>query len=288
MNNSIWKELIGRLYTGFHNETEVMAVIGYVETTAPSGNVVDVIEYIEYYTSHDESEVLGNFRAIVKGMAKYSVLRKDKAKFLVVHNHPAGTPDPSTSDVKMMERFQVVCRMLGAKMVGSYIFIDNDNIILVGSAEDELKGMQIRMSNQYPSGGNISMGRLASDSTFRSAVESIDNKTVQGVRLNEAVLNTEFDSRGFEPFGLVELDGNNTIKGIYELNKLLPNVEGRDELDPEYHYGLSLLFRRDNPRFVVYDKRNDVDRDELGLADDAKAFIQSMGIAGYPITFYIN
>lgn len=295
MNNNVWKELIGRLYEGFHNTTEVMAVIGY-KNDIGRGEGVDVVEYIEYYTSHDESEVLGNFREIVKGMAKYSMLRGDKARFVVVHNHPQGTEEASESDRLMAQRFQVATRLMGATMMGSYIYIDRDTVMLVGSKEEDFTTQQIRMRNMFPNGGNMPFDVAIVRSQFNTINQNLETKQEFGVRLNEAVVDslygeiveegTEFNR---ERFGVIELNDSNDIQAVYELNKIQPNIENRrEDLDRRYLYGMSLLFQRDNPRYVVYDKREDVERDELGLAPDTRSFIKSMGLVGYPVTFYIG
>lgn len=295
MNNNVWKELIGRLYEDFHNTTEVMAVIGY-KNDIGQGEGVDVVEYIEYYTSHDESEVLGNFREIVKGMAKYSMFRGDKARFVVVHNHPQGTEEASESDRLMAQRFQVATRLMGATMMGSYIYIDRDTVMLVGSKEEDFTTQQIRMRNMFPNSGNIPFEVVIVRSQLNTINQNLETKQEFGVRLNEAVVDSlygEIVEEGTvinrERFGVIELNDTNDIQAVYELNKIQPNIENRrEELGRRYLYGMSLLFQRDNPRYVVYDKREGVDRDELGLAPDTRAFIKSMGLVGYPVTFYIG
>lgn len=296
MNNNVWKELIGRLYEGFHNTTEVMAVIGY-KNDIDQGEGVDVVEYIEYYTSHDESEVLGNFREIVRGMAKYSILRGDKARFVVVHNHPQGTEEASESDRLMAQRFQVATRLMGATMMGSYIYIDRDTVLLVGSQEEEFTTRQIRMRNMYPSGENTSFDRAIVRSTTSNISQMLINREEYGVRLNEAVVDSLYgevtEEEGTEVirerFGIIELNETNDIQAVYELNKMQPNIDNRrDDIGRRYRFGMSLLFHRGSPRYVVYDKREDVERDELGLAPDTRAFIKSMGLVGYPVTFYIG
>lgn len=295
MNNNVWKELIGRLYEDFNNTTEVMAVIGY-KNDIGQGEGVDVVEYIEYYTSHDESEVLGNFREIVKGMAKYSMLRGDKARFVVVHNHPQGTEEASDSDRLMAQRFQVATRLMGATMMGSYIYIDRDTVMLVGSKEEDFTTQQIRMRNMFPNSGNIPFEVAIVRSQFNTINQNLETKQEFGVRLNEAVVDSlygeiveEGTELNRERFGVIELNDSNDIQAVYELNKIQPNIENRrEDLDRRYLYGMSLLFQRDNPRYVVYDKREDVERDELGLAPDTRDFIKSMGLVGYPVTFYIG
>lgn len=295
MNNQAWKELFARLYAEFRNTTEVMAVIGY-QHDRDSGEEVDVVEYIEYYTSHGESEVLGNFREIVRGMAKYSMLRGGDTRFVVVHNHPQGTEEASDSDRLMAQRFQVATRLMGATMMGSYIYIDRDTVMLVGSKEEDFTTQQIRMRNMFPNRGNIPFDVAIERSQFNEINQNLETKQEFGIRLNEAVVDSlygEIEEDGSEinreRFGVIELNNTNDIQAVYELNKIQPNIENRQEdLDRRHLYGMSLLFQRDNPRYVVYDKREGVERDEMGLASDTRSFIKAMGLVGYPVTFYIG
>lgn len=286
MNNTVWQEFLGRLYNGFHNTTEVMALVGY--RNSPSIDTSDVVEYVEYYTSNEESTVAGNFRNIVKDMAKYVLLRGEDSRFVLVHNHPMGTPEPSDSDRLMSERMLVACRLLGSVSMGSYIYIDGEDAILVGGREEEFTTQQIRISNQFNS-TNVSMERVASQNVFLRVNELLENKDYRGDQLSEDAVDRVLGGVLVEPFGLVELDTNNAILAVYELDKLQPYIENRvTRLDTIYQRGMATVFMRDASRLALYDKRDNIERDERGLAEDTKKFIHAMRVSGYPINFYIN
>lgn len=286
MNNNIWEGFIQGLYGGFHNEIEVMSVVGYRQDSEHEGT--DIIEYVDYYTSLDESEILGNFREIVKGMADYVLLRGKDARFLFVHNHPRGTAEPSESDRLMTSRFQVVCRMFGATCMGSYIYIEDGEILLIGGKEEEFITTATRNNNQFQEGGRMSHDRFISVGNYLSISRAIDESDYNGHRLNEARMEQEVTNLGYEQYVLIELDDENNIQGLYEVDKLQPNLENRENLELRYHIGMTVVFKRNKTRLALYDKRTGLERDELGLAEDARDFIKALGVCGYPVNFYIH
>lgn len=288
MNNTIWKEFIESLYNGFHNTTEVMTLIGFRSAEDELNGREDIVEYVEYYTSHEASTVVGNFRDIVKAMSKYTLLRGKDAKFMLVHNHPAGTPEASESDVTMTKRFQVACALLGTESVGSYIYIEGGEVVLIGGLTEELTTPRIRISNQYTPNGTVSVARLGVQRLEAQVQSHFTSLAVMGASLSEEVLDMAIQREWDEPYKLVELDAQNRLLAIYSLNKLQPRIEGATAVDLPYRKGMAMVFRRDASRYVVYDKRVNTERDSRGLATDTKEFITAMGIVGYPINFYVG
>lgn len=280
MNNRVWEEFIGMLYNGFHNTTEVLALIGYREAS----DGYTTVEYVEYYTSHDESAVLGNFKSIVKNMANYMVIRGEESKFILVHNHPARLAEPSESDISLTHRFQVACGLLGATCMGSYIYIEGQEPVLIGGRWEDNNTERIRIANLFNE-NRVSMERLGSRQYMSNTNAELDNMATNGVTLGEGVLDEWFNQSEDSKFGLVEVDSTNRVKGAFHLDKLNHSA-GSSIQERIYQKGMSVVLLRDSPRFVLYDKRENIERDGRGLADDAKRIIYAMRLCDYPITYY--
>lgn len=285
MNNNVWVEFINRLYNGFRNTTEVMALIGYHQVAEG----VDKVEYIEYYTSHDESEIQGSFRNIVKDMSKYVAIRGVDTRFILVHNHPEGTAEASIPDTQLMQRFKVASAMLGSTFMGSYIYISEGSYVSVADGDLEFNTQQIQVNNLFGRQEGVASVESRRSEAYQNLVEN--NQMLEeywGNELNEATIDGVVREKGLTPYLLVELDDSNRLTGIYEIDKLLPNLGDTEQLQRMYHKGLTATFLKDVPRYLVYDKRIRMEKNELGLAEDTQKFIYAMGVCGNSINFYVG
>lgn len=280
---------INQLYRGFDNNTEVMAVIGYKVEVDEMGNSHNHVGMVKYYTSNETHTVTGNFKGIVQDMAHYMYIKGEGVGFLVVHNHPAGTVEASVSDTVFAQRMGVACRLMGADFGGSYIYIDQSQYVTVMSGDVDLVGERVVNANLFPmQEGVVTMPVMTARRNFDEAKRRQEEFALYEEPLNEGAIMDYLHQNHLAEFALVELSGDNRVLAIYELDKLnLANVETELFLDSHLSKGLSYVFLKDAPRFLVYDRR-EVERDELGLAEDTKVFIQAMGVCGYPVTFYAN
>lgn len=280
---------INQLYGGFDNNTEVMAVIGYKVEVDEMGNSHNHVGMVKYYTSNETHTVTGNFKGIVQDMAHYMYIKGEGVGFLVLHNHPAGTVEASVSDTVFAERMGVACRLMGADFGGSYIYIDQSQYVTVMSGDVDLVGERVVNANLFPmQEGVVTMPVMTARRHFDEAKRRQEEFALYDEPLNEGAIMDYLHQNRLAEFALVELSGDNRVLAIYELDELnLANVETELFADSHLSKGLSYVFLKDAPRFLVYDRR-EVERDELGLAEDTKVFIQAMGVCGYPVTFYAN
>lgn len=66
-------------------------------------------------------------------LEKMLAFQYDKASRRMMHNHPAGDPDPSDADISMTRKVQKVCNALG--------LILHDHIIVGAGRETSLRAM---------------------------------------------------------------------------------------------------------------------------------------------------
>lgn len=289
MNDAIWKEFIESLYDGFDNNTEVLMVIGY---WTDRGNE-DIIEYVDYYTSLQEDTVIENFRTILKGMARYAMLRGGQSKFKIVHNHPNGNTRASRADLLMEKRIQVASRLIGTEFTGSYIYTRGtydtySTITRVGDGTETRQTNRIVLSNQFLEGAVSTLEHRGIRVRENRANEIMQESEYYRSPLNEVTLDNIVRDNDLSPYILVGLDEENNMRGWYELDKLQPNIANASSLGAQYTFGMSTIFRRDYQRLLVYDKRQDVERDNLGLSEDTRKVIKALGVVGYPINFFIH
>lgn len=63
---------------------------------------------------------LAHPREIMKG-----VILSNAAAFILVHNHPSGTPDPSDEDTRLTKRIQQVAQIMGVTLHDHLIVAEN-------------------------------------------------------------------------------------------------------------------------------------------------------------------
>lgn len=295
--NQILSDFIKDLYTGFSREIEVMAIIGYSYVEETNTGRVEMVEYI---TSNQRDTVQGSIKNVVRLMSEYNIARKGKARVILVHNHPSGTMTPSQADIEVSRKMEVATKLMGIKYLGSYIYTsENNELTIVERSERLSQSDDIReiFSNNLLEDGQLRVALYNSHGNIREQwIEELNELLVYTLNLKGRSIQEEgiledlddyVEVNEFEPYLLIELDDQNTIRGIYELNKLQPD----SEVSPYgggIYFGMSTVFKRGKPRLAIYDKRENIERDEVGVASDMRAFSKAMNVLGHPINFYIQ
>lgn len=295
MNNL--ETFIKNLYQNFRQDREVLSLIGYIEI-----NSQYVVESVNYFTSHDLEGVTEDFKNIVKSIMKYGLVARRVPKFVLVHNHPQGTEQPSVNDRKMKERIKMVSKFMGVGFVGSFIYIaGRDRLISVkGLLEiEELSADILNPSIQAVSNNLFYIDGRYRNTADRGVIEfnkyEKERKDFDwyGKQLNSSVLDNIFTKEGGSKLGLVALDDSNRIINVLDTNDM---VEDISEYIPK---GMSIkkvsFFLEEAYRYLLYDMRTDKDleelevgKDDMGLAEDTLVITKLMGIAGYPFEYFMH
>lgn len=297
MNNL--EGLIKSLYSGVRLNGEVMALIGFIEL----GDQL-AVEMVKYYTSFEESSVKASFKEIVQDMAKYGLLARGEAKFVLVHNHPNGSERASMEDRKLKERLDMVAEFIGVNFVGSYIYIEGREklVDIVGITEvrerpvDKLFPNKVAVSNNlFLNDGEFRYPEMDILVEYREYEEEKRRKDWYGKQLSGMVLDNELLVEGGSKLGLVILDEENKVKDIIDTNDFVGIEEDEESAEMCLSKKKVSFLLEDSERYLLYDMRTDADLEEIrvskredGVALDVVIITQLMGIMGYPINYFMR